>query len=142
MTDDVRRLKRRGSGGTNAFLGPLETAVMDRLWKRQQATVRDIVDDLARSRSLAYTTVMTIMTRLHAKGLLTRDRDGKTYVYRPAFTRDEHRARLSRDLVRGLVHEFGDVALAQFTAELDSVDGSHRAALRRIAGVPTKSGGR
>jgi len=142
MTDDVRRLKRRGSGGTNAFLGPLETVVMERLWKRQQATVRDVVDDLARSRSLAYTTVMTIMTRLHAKGLLTRDRDGKTYVYRPAFSRDEHRARLSRDLVRGLVDEFGDVALAQFTAELDSVDGSHRATLRRIAGGgATKSGG-
>ena len=55
---------------------------------------------------------MTIMTRLHAKGLLTRDRDGKTYVYRPAFSREEHRAKLSRDLVRGLVDEFGDVALA------------------------------
>jgi predicted transcriptional regulator len=134
MGDDARQLKRRGSGGTNAFLGPLETAVMERLWKRRQATVRDIVDDLARSRSLAYTTVMTIMTRLHGKGLLTRDRDGKTYVYRPAFSRDEHRARLSQDLVRGLVDEFGDVALAQFTAELDSVDTSHRAALRRIAG--------
>lgn len=134
MTDDIRRLKRRGSGGTNAFLGPLETAVMERLWKRQQATVRDVVDDLSRSRSLAYTTVMTIMTRLHTKGLLTRDRDGKTYVYRPACSRDEHRARLSRDLVRGLVDEFGDVALAQFTAELDSVDSSHRAALRGIAG--------
>ena len=134
MSDEVRRTGRRISEGTNTFLGPLETAVMDRLWKRRQATVRDVVDDLAKSRSLAYTTVMTIMTRLHAKGLLVRDREGKTYVYRPAFTRDEHRARLSQDLVRGLVDEFGDVALAQFTAELDSVDAGHRAALRRIAG--------
>ncbi len=141
MSDDVRRSTRRGSEGTNTFLGPLETAVMERLWKRRTATVRDIVDDLSRSRSLAYTTVMTIMTRLHAKGLLARDRDGKTYVYRPAFSREEHRARLSRDLVRGLVDEFGDVALAQFTAELDSVDSSHRAALRRIAAAPAKSGG-
>ena len=134
VSGDIRRLKRARRGGPNTFLGPLETAVMERLWKRRRATVRDVVDDLAKSRSLAYTTVMTIMTRLHAKGLLLRDRDGKTYVYRPAFTRDEHRARLSRDLVRGLVNEFGDVALAQFTAELDSVDASHRAALRKIAG--------
>lgn len=137
MTDDIRRPKRRGSRGTNAFLGPLETAVMERLWKRRQATVREVVDDLTRSRSLAYTTVMTIMTRLHGKGLLARDRDGKTYVYRPAYTRDEHRAKLSRDLVRGLVAEFGDVALAQFTAELDPLDASHRATLRRIAGKET-----
>ncbi len=139
MSGGIRRSTGSGSSGTNAFLGPLETAVMERLWKRRQATVRDVVDDLSRTRSLAYTTVMTIMTRLHTKGLLTRDRDGKTYVYRPAFSREEHRAKLSRDLVRGLVNEFGDVALAQFTAELDSVDSAHRAALRRIAAAaPSK----
>ena len=132
--EDLRRLKRATRRGPDAFLGPLETAVMDRLWKRREATVRDIVEDLARSRSLAYTTVMTIMTRLHEKGLLSRERDGKTYVYRPAFSRDEHRARLSRGLVRGLVDEFGDVALAQFAEELSSVDAAHRASLRRIAG--------
>ena len=134
----IRRLRRLGPGRASAdegekFLGPLESTVMDRLWKRGSATVRDIVDDLARTRSLAYTTVMTIMTRLHAKGLLQRVREGKTYVYRPAFTKEEHRERISRELVRGLVNEFGDVALAQFAAELDGVDVGHRAALRRIA---------
>ena len=136
MGDDLRRLKRArkpGRSGGDTFLGPLEAAVMDRLWKRRSATVRDVVDDLGQSRSLAYTTVMTIMTRLHVKGLLIRDRDGKTYVYRPAFTREEHRARLSREIVRGLVDEFGDVALAHFTAELNGVDATHRASLRRIA---------
>ena len=127
----LRRLRRIRS--EEKFLGPLESAVMERLWKRGRATVREIVEDLGRSRALAYTTVMTIMTRLHAKGLLERDRDGKTYVYRPAFTREEHRARLSRDLVRGLVDEFGEVALAHFAAELDGVDAAHRAALRRLA---------
>lgn len=127
----LRRLRRIGS--EEKFLGPLEAAVMERLWKRGRATVRDVVEDLGRSRALAYTTVMTIMSRLHAKGLLARDRDGKTYVYRPAFTREEHRARLSRDLVRGLVDEFGEVALAHFAAELDGVDAAHRSALRRLA---------
>ena len=127
----LRRLRRLGSEGR--FLGPLEAAVMERLWKRGSATVRDIVDDLGRTRALAYTTVMTIMSRLYAKGLLKRARDGKTYVYRPAFSRLEHRERLSRDLVRGLVHEFGELALAHFVAELDGVDASHRAALRKIA---------
>jgi len=136
MDDGLRRLKRArmpSKAGEDTFLGPLEAAVMDRLWKRHSATVRDMVDDLGRSRSLAYTTVMTIMTRLQAKGLLTRERVGKTYMYRPAFTRDEHRARFSRDIVRGLVDEFGEVALAHFTTELNSVDATHRASLRRIA---------
>jgi predicted transcriptional regulator len=127
----LRRLRRIGS--EEKFLGPLEAAVMERLWKRGTATVRDVVDDLGRSRALAYTTVMTIMTRLQAKGLLERDRDGKTYVYRPACSREEHRERLSRDLVRGLVDEFGELALAHFAAELDGVDAAHRAALKRLA---------
>lgn len=139
----IRRLQRfgpqrerKGPTPEEKFLGPLESAVMDRLWKRGEATVREVVDDLGRTRSLAYTTVMTIMTRLHAKGLLERARNGKTYVYRPAFTREEHRERLSRELVRGLVDEFGEVALAQFAAELEGVDAGHRAALRRIATRP------
>src|SRR3989454_503838 len=87
---DLRRL-RRPEKAEEKFLGPLEAEVMDRLWKRRSATVRDIVVELARTRELAYTTVMTIMVRLHEKGLLERVRDGKTYVYRPAFTRAEQR---------------------------------------------------
>ena len=130
MTSPLRRIRRAASGD---LLGPLETAVMDRFWKRGPATVRDVVDDLARTRGLAYTTVMTVMVRLHGKGLLHRDRNGKTYLYRAAFTREEHRARISRDLARGLVSQFGDAALAAFSAELDEVDAQHRAALRRVA---------
>jgi predicted transcriptional regulator len=134
---DLRRL-RRPEKAEEKFLGPLEADVMDRLWRRRSATVRDIVDDLGRTRELAYTTVMTIMVRLHEKGLLVRDRDGKTYVYRPALTREQHRARLSRDLARGLVAEFGDAALAAFTAELGTVDATHRAELRKLAQKGTR----
>ena len=130
MTAPLRRIRRAASGD---LLGPLETAVMEKVWKRGPLTVRDIVDDLGRSRGLAYTTVMTVMVRLHGKGLLTRERTGKTYVYRATFTRDEHRAVLSRDLARGLVSQFGDAALAAFSAELDEVDASHRVALRKLA---------
>ena len=130
MSAPLRRIRRAATGD---LLGPLETAVMERLWRRGPATVRDVVDDLGNRRGLASTTVMTVMVRLQAKGLLRSERRGKTYVYRPAFSREEHRARLSRDLARGLVSQFGDAALAAFTAELDDVDASHRAALRRAA---------
>lgn len=130
MTTPLRRIRRAADGN---LLGPLENAVMDRVWKSGPVTVRDIVDEVGRSRGLAYTTVMTVMVRLHAKGLLQRKRDGKTYVYRAAFTREEHRARISRDLAHGLVSQFGDAALVAFSAELDGVDTQHRAALRRLA---------
>jgi predicted transcriptional regulator len=130
VTTPLRRIRRAADGN---LLGPLENAVMDRVWKSGPVTVRDIVDEVGRSRGLAYTTVMTVMVRLHAKGLLQRKREGKTYVYRAAFTREEHRARISRDLAHGLVSQFGDAALVAFSAELDGVDTQHRAALRRLA---------
>ena len=130
MRTPIRRIRRAADGD---LLGPLEGAVMDRIWKRGPLTVRDVVDEVGRSRGLAYTTVMTVMVRLHAKGLLARKREGKTYVYRATFTREEHRARVSRDLARGLVSQFGDAALVAFSAELDGVDTQHRAALRRLA---------
>lgn len=106
---------------------------MELLWRRGHATVREVADDVGRAKDLAYTTIMTVLVRLHAKGLLERERVGRTYVYRAARTREEHLARVSRDLARGLVSEFGDAALAAFSAELDEVDAEHRAALRRLA---------
>jgi predicted transcriptional regulator len=130
VTTPLRRIQRAADGN---LLGPLESAVMDRVWKNGPVTVRDIVDELERTRGLAYTTVMTVMVRLHAKGLLERERNGKTYLYRAVYTREEHREQISRDLARGLVSLFGDAALAAFSAELDGVDTQHRAALRRLA---------
>lgn len=130
---DVSLLKRARRRGEDKFLGALEAQVMERVWSRGRVTVRDVVDDLASTRQLAYTTVMTIMSRLHQKGLLRRAREGKTYVYVPALSREKFRARLSRDIVRGLIAEFGDVALAQFVAALDAVDDAHLRSLQRLA---------
>ena len=135
MTQPLRRIQRAASGD---LLGPLESVVMERVWKQGPLTVREVMDELGRTRGLAYTTVMTVMVRLHGKGLLARERNGKTYLYRAVSTRDEHRALLSRDLARGLVSQFGDAALAAFSAELDEVDAPHRAALRRISARRTK----
>jgi predicted transcriptional regulator len=137
VTTPLRRIRRAASGD---LLGPLESAVMERVWKRGPLTVPDVVDAIGRPRGLAYTTVMTVMVRLHAKGLLARERVGKTYLYRAVSTRAEHRALLSRDLARGLVSQFGDAALAAFSAELDEVDADHRAALRRITVRESKRG--
>ena len=76
-------------------LGDLEAAVMDRLWAwRRPATVREVFDDLARDRKLAYTTIMTVMDNLHRKGVLTREPDGRAYRYSAARTRSEHTAEL------------------------------------------------
>ncbi len=73
---------------------------MDRIWKRDptvSTTVREVFDELAAERGIAYTTVMSTMDNLHGKGWLQRERDGKAYRYWPTLSREQHGARLMRE---------------------------------------------
>ena len=70
-------------------LGPLEQRLLDALWARGSATVRELVD--GGCRDLAYTTVMTTLDRLFKKGVLTRSEEGRAFRYVARFSRDELR---------------------------------------------------
>jgi len=81
-------------------LGELEAAIMDRIWTwRRSATVREVLDDLQRTRPIAYTTVMTVMDTLHRKELLRRERDGRAYRYEAVLSREEHSAQLMQTVL-------------------------------------------
>ena len=83
-------------------LGELEKLVMDRMWSwSHPVAVREVLEDLQRERTLAYTTVMTVMDNLHRKGVLTRQKDGRAYLYRPALTREQHTAAFMREVLAG-----------------------------------------
>lgn len=83
-------------------LGQLETVVMDRLWAwGRPCAVREVLEDLQRERSIAYTTVMTVMDNLQRKGLLKRVLDGRAYRYEPVQTREEHTATLMGQVLDG-----------------------------------------
>lgn len=74
-------------------LGDLEVAVMDQVWRqvdrgRPSVSVADIHEGLS-ERDLAYTTVMTVLGNLYKKGLLTRVKDGKSFLYSPTKSRQE-----------------------------------------------------
>jgi predicted transcriptional regulator len=68
-------------------LGPLEHRLLEALWARGSATVRELVAD--DYRDLAYTTVMTTLDRLFKKNLLQRSADGRAFRYAPRFSREE-----------------------------------------------------
>ena len=63
------------------MLTPLELDIMKAVWARPEATVRDVQSALRPHRKLAYTTVMTLMHRLHLKGFLKRKRQARAHVY-------------------------------------------------------------
>ena len=78
--------------------GELEAVIMERLWEwGRPALVREVVDDLARDRSIAYTTVMTVMENLHRKGWLRRQRDGRAWRYEPTGSRSGYTAALMNE---------------------------------------------
>lgn len=82
-------------------LGDLESAIMDVLWQSDEPLrVRDVMAHLEPERSLAYTTVMTVLDNLHTKGMVTRDRVGRGYSYRASRTREEAAAELLRQVLR------------------------------------------
>jgi predicted transcriptional regulator len=108
--------------------GELEAMVMDVLWNRGGwLTPGETHQIISARRTLAYTTVMTILVRLWQKGRLERQRDGRAYVYRPTETREEYVAAR----MQSLLTRVGDrpAALAHFVEALPRAD---RDQLRRV----------
>ena len=107
---------------------------MRHMWRRPLATVRDVLDLLhADARTPAYTTVMTVMARLVTKGLLARELDGKTHVYRAVGSEQDFLRTVAANRVQSLVDEFGDLAIAQFVAEVDDLPPERHRQLARLA---------
>lgn len=127
--------KRTVSPKPPPALFELEADVMDEVWERGRATVRDVMDALNErsSKSRAYTTVMTTMRRLDRKGLLDRERQGKTDIYSPALTREEYRKLRAQTQIGELVDEYGDVALVHFARQMATLDPDRREQLQRLA---------
>lgn len=81
-------------------LGKLEAALMDVLWSAEgPLTVREVLARMPAHRSLAYTTVMTVLTNLHRKGMLEREPAGRAYSYRPSLSRQEAAAASLREIL-------------------------------------------
>src|SRR5258707_3910662 len=116
-------------------LHEVESEVMEEVWSVGEANVRSVMDALNEraDKPRAYTPYMTIMARLHRKGVLDRRREGNTDVYSPVLDRDEYMTARARAEVEGLVEEYGDVALTHFAQQVAQLDPERRRALQRLA---------
>ena len=81
--------------------GELEKAIMDVMWAGDQPyVVREVREPMCYGRTVAYTTVMTVMNILHRKGVLRREKHGRAWRYWPTEAREEHDARLMAEVLR------------------------------------------
>ena len=131
----ARKAKTAPTEAVPPPLHELESEVMEELWRSGEAPVRAVMDVLnsRATKKRAYTTYMTIMARLHKKGMLVRRREGKTDFYAPSRSRDEYMAVRARAEVEELVAQYGDVALSNFAQQMADLDPARRRALQRLA---------
>lgn len=96
-------------------LGEAELAVMRVLWDEGPLTVRDVMTRLhERGRNVAYTTVLTFLTRLEQKGVVASNKRDTAYVYRAKTSRQS----ISASRIRTLVDQLYDGAAAPMLLQL------------------------
>jgi predicted transcriptional regulator len=115
------------------LLGSLELEVMEFMWQAGEATVRQVGKSINRIRPIAYTTVMTVMGHLVDKGLLTRTMEGNRYRYRLTQSKSEFLYQASQRMIRTLVNDFGDLAVAGFLGEISKIEPDRLEQLSRLA---------
>jgi predicted transcriptional regulator len=132
MSYDRRSKRQRRSRDPVArYLGALQAEVMAIFWRRKSATVREVAEALNKRRALAYTTVLTLVSRLFARGLLVREPEGRGFRYRAAKTREEFLGELSDELIDRLFSDFGEIAVARLGERLEELDPERRRQLKR-----------
>ncbi|MBU0610703.1 MAG: BlaI/MecI/CopY family transcriptional regulator [Armatimonadetes bacterium] len=111
---------RPGSEGLEKMLGKLEAQVMEAVWGADGAVcVDDVREALAAGgKEAAYTTIMTTLSRLHAKGLLGREQHGKAYYYTPRVSRRELTSGVTKQVIDSLLTTFAEPAMAYFVEAL------------------------
>lgn len=98
-----------------AELSPGELEVLKVLWQGESNTVREVMERLhARGRRIAYTTVLTFLNRLEAKGYVKSDKAGLAYVYTPRHSREK----ITRKRLRAVADQLFDGAVAPMVLQL------------------------
>ncbi|MDH5490557.1 MAG: BlaI/MecI/CopY family transcriptional regulator [Myxococcales bacterium] len=90
--------------GLRASLFDLEAEIMEIVWAQglEHFAVSEIQRQLGKTRELAYTTVMTTVSRLFDKGLLDRRKEGRRYLYSPRMSEDEFIEAMTREVLQSL----------------------------------------
>ena len=111
---DIKFRFNPSSERSSKVLGPLEDDIMEVVWSRGSATVSTVHKALREKKDIAYTTVMTTMSRLAKKHLLNQDTTNSSYVYTPTLSRDDFERYVVRGVVNGLFDDFGDEVIDYF----------------------------
>lgn len=112
-------------------LGRLELQIMNAVWDKDQATVHDVKDVISRGRKPAYSTILTMMRKLEAKGYLEHDVDDRTYVYKATISRQTVRQGVLGDLLDRLF-EGSPLLLVNSLVEQNGISEEELSEIRKL----------
>jgi predicted transcriptional regulator len=112
-------------------LGAQELAIMKVVWRLGDVSVREVYETLRERRPVAYTTVMTMMNTVEAKGYLKKSLDGRAYRYRPAVPESRVVTAMVREFVERVFDGSAGPLLAHLMSET-SLSEKERKELRRL----------
>jgi BlaI family transcriptional regulator, penicillinase repressor len=79
-----------------------ELEILNILWHKDSATVRDVHEELGKSKDVGYTTTLKLMQIMHEKGLVKRDESMRTHIYQPAVNREKTQKHLLDKMIDSL----------------------------------------
>ena len=103
-----------------------ELEILQVIWKKGQCTVRDVHEELAKSKDAGYTTTLKLMQIMHDKGLVERDTTAKTHLYKAVITREQAQQtaldKIISTVFKGSTSDLVIQALGHHRASKDEID--------------------
>jgi BlaI family transcriptional regulator, penicillinase repressor len=103
-----------------------ELEILQVIWKKGQCTVRDVHEELIKSKDAGYTTTLKLMQIMHDKGLVERNTDSKTHIYKAVITREQAQStaldKILDTVFKGSTADLVIQALGQHRASKDEID--------------------
>jgi BlaI family penicillinase repressor len=89
---------------TTKYIKPTESEleILQVLWTRETASVRDVHEELAKSKDVGYTTTLKLMQIMHEKGIVKRDDSFKTHIYQAAVSKEKTQKHLLGKMINSL----------------------------------------
>lgn len=120
---------------------PAELEILDVLWDRKRATVREVFEQINLKRATTYTTVLKFMQIMQEKGLVLRDEKEKAHVYRPKQTQRQTREKLVGNLL-DKAFRGSALSLVQHVLETKPATAEELAAIKQLISEAEAKGAR
>lgn len=118
----------------SSVLTDSERRIMEVLWKKKEATVREVADELSKKKPVAYTTVLTMFKVLDRKGLVHHRSEGRAFVYSAAISPGDARRQALENLLKNFFNG-SPAVLAQHLVEEHDMDPADLAQLQQRVGA-------